>query len=811
MKTSLPFKRLISTVFLIMLVITAFAEQKATLTGTIVTSKNEPAQNVSVTVKGTSLGTVTNEQGKFTFKLNPGNYTLVISHVGMKNRELPVIVESGKINIVPVITINLDANALEEVSVNADRTNKFSRQKSVDVAKMPLDNLENPQVYTSIGKELMQEQAVFSADDAIKNATGITTLWTPTSRAGDGGSYFALRGFPVQITMRNGLSGMVTSSIDDANLERLEVIKGPSGTLYGGSSMVSYGGLINRVTKKPYDTAGGEIDYSTGSYGFNRASIDYNAPLDSAKKSLFRLNAAYNYSNTFQDNGFSKSFAFDPSFLFKINDRLTLTFEAEIGHQVGTTPQFYFFNTTVADLGVNSAGKLNMDYKRYYESDDITSNSDNVNFFAQADYKISDNWKSQTSISTTYSGAGGYQTYFYILPANDSISRNVWQVAGNSSTLQVQQNFVGDFKIGHLRNRLVAGLDFLSETSNVKYIDPSDGSDYFDAINTKGAIPAYNNFNRTKVDSLFANSTVTTSASQYQNYTYSAYASDVLNITDNLLAMASLRVNHFTTKSIDDPTDGTSTTGYDQTTLSPKFGLVYQVIKDKVSLFGNYMNGFSNPGYYLAYDAASGNNVNKLFKAEQANQWEGGVKLDLFDGKLSGTFSYYDISVKDKVRADALHANAYVQDGTEDSKGVEGEVIANPFQGFNIVLGYSHNDMKMVKSSDYDNGLRPEGSGPANSGNLWMSYTLLHGGAKGLGFGFGGNYAGTAQVLNDTYYGTFYLPSYTIFNTGVFYNKEKYRLALNVNNLGNKEYYTGYTTVNPMMLRQVIASIAYRF
>src|SRR6202012_760922 len=111
---------------------------------------------------------------------------------------------------------------------------------------------------------------------------------------------------------------------------------------------------------------------------------------------------------------------------------------------------------------------------------------------------------------------------------------------------------------------------------------------------------------------------------------YSAYASDVLNITDNLLAMASLRVDYFNNTSVDNPVSGTSSNSYHQAALSPKFGLVYQLVKNQVSLFGNYMNGFSNttPGTDFS---------GKSFKPEQANQLEGGVKLDLFNGKLSST------------------------------------------------------------------------------------------------------------------------------------------------------------------------------
>ncbi|HEY0246446.1 MAG TPA: TonB-dependent receptor, partial [Mucilaginibacter sp.] len=521
----------------------AYSQTRGTIKGTILTTTNEPAENVSVVLKDTKYGATTDEDGKFELRAPQGNYTLLISHVGMQNQEISVTVQPGKTISLPVISVNVKSGSLQEVSIKDNKTNKFSRKKSTDVAKMPLNNLENPQSYTTVSKEVMEEQAIFSADDAIKNAPGVSKLWTPTGRAGDGGSYFTLRGFAVQTQLRNGIAGNVTNTIDAANLEKLEVIKGPSGTLYG-SSLVSYGGLINRVTKKPFETTAGEINYSFGSYDLSRVSLDYNTPLDTAKKALLRINTAYNNSNTFQDNGFNKNFVFDPSFSYKVNDRLTLSFDAEISHGTATTPVIMYFGSTIADLGVNRANLLNIDYKRSYQANDLATTSDNANFYAQADYKISDNWKSQTNIGTTYSSSNGYGPYFYLSAGNDSIKRNVWEITGNTTTLQIQQNFTGDFKIGNLRNRLVAGLDYLNQKSDLKYSDPNSGSDLFDVINLKGAIPTYNNFNKAKVDALFQNAPVSTSYSRYNTSTYSIYASDVLNITDNLLAMASLRMDN---------------------------------------------------------------------------------------------------------------------------------------------------------------------------------------------------------------------------------------------------------------------------
>ncbi len=124
--------------------------------------------------------------------------------------------------------------------------------------------------------------------------------------------------------MINGLPGLTNGSLDPSNIDHIEVIKGPSSTLFG-SSLISYGGLINTVTKKPYQTFGGEVSYQAGSYGLNRITADLNTPLNKEGENevLFRVNTAYHSENSFQDAGFRKSFFIAPTLSFKASDRLS--------------------------------------------------------------------------------------------------------------------------------------------------------------------------------------------------------------------------------------------------------------------------------------------------------------------------------------------------------------------------------------------------------------------------------------------------------------------------------------------------------
>jgi iron complex outermembrane receptor protein len=678
-----------------------------------------------------------------------------------------------------------------------------------------LENLENAQVYSTITKDLLKQQMIFSVDDAVKNAPGIQKMWEATGRGGDGGAYYNSRGFILQSQLRNGIAGNVTSRVDAANIESIEVIKGPSATLFG-STLTSYGGLINRVTKKPFETFGGEISYATGSYGFNRVSLDVNTPLDKEKGILFRLNTAYNYEGTWQDNGFEKGYVIAPSLSYKVNDRLSLSFDAELYSSENTSKQMIFFYSSAAELGASNPEELGVDYNRSYSSNTISQISKSSNFFGQANYKISEQWTSQTNFTSTHSFSDGPYAYYYLVPnadvtgdpnatGSDYLVRAVQSTANSEITVkEFQQNFIGDFSIGGMRNRLVVGLNYFAQNSNQLFY----GLDVFDVVKKNGSIPTYENFNRDKLDSALQNGSPWTWPARYKTNTFSAYAADVINLTDNLMISAALRIDRFDNKGNFNQSTGLYEGEYSQTSLSPKFGLVYQPVVNVISLFANYQNGFTNK---------TGTDFEgKTFKPEQANQTEGGVKLDLLGGKISATVSYYNIQVKDLVRAytppgSVLPGDQQIQDGTQISNGIELEIIANPIRGLNIVSGFAYNKSEFERSDKDVLGRRPATAMSPYTTNVWISYQQPTGKFQGLGAGFGGNYASDNKILNSNSFGEFTLPAYTVLNATVFYDHPKFRVGFKADNLTDQHYWIGYTTMSPQKPRSFTGSLSLKF
>ncbi|QSB27127.1 TonB-dependent receptor [Flavobacterium sp. CLA17] len=815
---------LLSFCFILLAGTKVWSQEKATIKGQITLKNNESPENISVVLKGTKSGTTTDEEGNYNLKnIIPGTYILKVSSVGYITQEKSIVLNEGD-NLTQNFTISTNSEDLTEVVVNGGKKNHFARKENPQVSRLPLKNLENPQSYTTITGELLKEQVVTNFDDALKNASGITPLWAATGRAGDGAAYYSLRGFPVQPTMVNGLPGLTNGSLDPANIDRIEIIRGPSGTLFG-SSLISYGGLINTTTKRPYKTFGGEVNYTVGSYGLNRVTADLNTPLNEQKTLNFRINSAYNKQNSFQDAGFRESYFVAPSLSYEVNDRLSFLVNTEFMSTESTNPTMLFLDRG-APLRVHNINELKYDNKRSYTSNELTMKTPSYNIQAQMNYKLSDQWTSQTIFSNSSARSKGNYTYLYEGTSSFPITKGIVLARfftdqdNQNITTDIQQNFNGDFKIGSIRNRIVVGFDYFKRTAT----DHSTG--YFgngyvyigDDLASFNAIPGIGpsngdtgNLTKAGSDAIIGNSPRNDNKTKQE--TYSAYISDVINFTPALSAMLSLRADRFMNAKND---------GYNQTGFSPKFGLVYQPILDKVSVFANYMNGFVN--------VAPGQNrqatiVTPLtFNPEHADQFEFGTKLNLFKDKLYATFSYYDIKVIDQVYVvetpyvdpadptkEQPNNQTTYQDGAQKNKGFEAEFVANPINGLNIVFGYSYNDAILTKGdADFVN-RRSENAGPRNLANLWASYKITNGFLRGFGVGFGGNYVGDNMIMNRNVAGTFTIPEYTVLNSSLFYSADKFGVTLKLNNIANKEIYDGWSTIHPKDPRSIAASFTYKF
>ncbi|GAL78883.1 ferrichrome-iron receptor [Algibacter lectus] len=454
------------TTFLLLSIFTF--SQSGTIKGTISNTTSSPILGVNTIIKNTIKGAQTDQDGTFEISnISDGDYILSISYLGYKTKEIPFsITNNGTLDLGDIVLYEGN-ELLREIVLDTKRKNKFARKQSAYVSKMPLKNIENSQVYSTITNQLLVSQSVNNFEDALKNAVGVNKLWSSTGRSGDGAGYYSIRGFSVQPQLVNGVAGITNGFINPSNVERVEVIKGPSATLFG-SSITSYGGLINIVTKKPHSGTGGSISVAGGSYDFRKLNADVN--VSASDKVSFRFNAGYQKDNSFQDYGFKKSVFVAPSISYKVNNKLTLNFAYEASDNEQTNQTFLFFNRS-APLLFNTVEELNYDREKSLTNNDVVIKNITQNYRGEAVYKISDNWSSQSIVAGGLAKSNGFYTYLFNSANSLNFALYAQDTDAKTRTMNLQQNFTGDFKIGDLQNKLLIGVDYLEST----IIDQSSG------------------------------------------------------------------------------------------------------------------------------------------------------------------------------------------------------------------------------------------------------------------------------------------------------------------------------------------------
>ncbi len=783
--------------------------QTSTVKGKIVDLSNENLLGVNAIIKNSSKGAQSNNDGLFEISnLENGEYVVYISYVGYKTKEIAFSITDNQNVDLGTIKLYEGTEILQEVVVDGSRQNKFSRKKSAYVAKMPLKNIENSQVYNTITNQLLISQSTYTFEDALKNAAGITKLWSSTGRSGDGAGYYSSRGFAVQPQLVNGVAGITNGFINPSNVERVEVIKGPSGTLFG-SAVTSYGGLINIVTKKPYKSTGGEISLSGGSYDFTKFNADVNLT-DSDKLSL-RFNAGYQKDNSFQDAGFKKSVFIAPSLTYKVNNKLAFNFSYEASGNEQTNETFLFLNR-YGSLAFNSIEELEYDTNLSFTSNDVTIDNITQNYRGEIAWKLADNWSSQTLVAGGLAKSKGFYTYLWNtadytdlnnIVGTENFALYAQDTNARTKTLNLQQNFTGIFKLGDLQNKLLVGVDYL----NSKTTDNSSNWGYLHTINLQGDLI----YGEPEISADNLSTALSDSGnldSDVRQNIFGAYVSDVINILPSLSVMASVRYDRFDYQG-DLNDDSDDDTEYTESTFSPKFGIVFQPIIDQLSVFANYQNGFSYvaPQYVTTYDE-DGNATSNLqsYDVEEANQFEFGVKTNMFNNKLETTLSYYNINVANK-----YYWSTQTQDLAINSQGIELEVNVNPIEGLNIHSGFSYNDSEITDSPSATSleGNRYGESGPEITYNFWADYKFLE--KFGVGAGFNGQTEYDTMVDYSATTGSFYLPGYTILNASVYYETDKFRVGIKGNNLADKTYYSGWSTVTPQQRRMILGTVSFKF
>ncbi len=605
-----------------------------------------------------------------------------------------------------------------------------------------------------IPQQVIKDQQITRLDEALRNVSGVTFAGNNDNR----GIRFSLRGFGAQAysgsvpVLRDGFRVYGSQGFPEiSNLERVEVLKGPASILYGD---IDPGGVINLVSKQPLAEPFYEAELQVGSQAFVRPRFDISGPLTTDGKVLYRLNALYQYSESFRnyDNDLERFFV-APIVTWKIGDRTNLTFNLE-----------YTKDNSPADFGIVASNNGIVDVPRSRVSNNPNDTIENsyLSVGYNLEHKFSENW--------TIRNAFRYMSYDYdysplALPfsfdgTTGILTRLFADQENTTKDYSLQTNVVGKLTTGSIKHTLLVGVDLNDNDDSGK--TSVGGTDTIDIFN-----PVYGPEPDPSTLGILLNTTSNTKR-------LGIYLQDQVTLLDNLFLVAGFRYDTI------DQTVTNNTNGSEQSqtndAISPRFGILYRVIPE-ISLYASYSRSFSpNTG-----TTVSGSPL----EPETGEGYEVGVKADLLLNKLFANLSYFDVTKQNVAVADPVNFGSSLAVGEQQSRGVELDITGEILPGWNIIASYAYTDAEVTKDTNSNSiGSRLAGI-PRHSAGLWTTYEIQSGDLQGLGFGLGFNYVGAREGGLPN---TFQADSYFVTNAGLFYRRNNWRFGLNFKNLFDANY-----------------------
>jgi iron complex outermembrane recepter protein len=162
-----------------------------------------------------------------------------------------------------------------------------------------------------------------------------------------------------------------------------------------------------------------------------------------------------------------------------------------------------------------------------------------------------------------------------------------------------------------------------------------------------------------------------------------------------------------------------------------------------------------------------------------------GIKADINDN-LAVTLAAFDINRSNVLVSDPDDPDFSIQTGEQKSQGIELNLGGEILPGWNIITGYAYTDARITKDTTFETGTQLPDA-PKHSFNLWTTYELQTGQLKSLGFGLGFFYASGRPT--DLIENPVNIPSYFRTDAAIFYNRDRFGIALNIENLFDVEYF----------------------
>lgn len=691
------------------------------------------------------------------------------------------------------------ATQLREVIVNATPDGSYTLPDASTGTKTDTPIMETPVSVQVVPQQVLVDQRSMSLEQAVANVSGVFT-----GGEEPGQEYFVIRGFTTTATLWNGfrideystVGGGTVGAVLMDNVEKIEVLKGPAGILYG---RVEPGGMINAITKQPKEDFAGVAQLTLGSWRDEWAGIDLTGPLNGSATLLYRLNASEEHTGSWQWGAEARSLALAPVLEWKIAPDTRLSIEGQFRHEAG--------EGGVQAVPVDPATGQFAAVPMAYTPLTATSGFDQTRIYLHLTHEFDRDWSVSgkllhafTAVPVSESDYINAVYYPAIAPADLPMDRAVFLGASHNRTDATMLDVVGHFDALGARHTLLVGADgYYTPISQ-----PILGYSCCYATNFYAPTPL------PPGAALVPNGPFGYQISGENNQSsrdYGIYVQDQFALPSDVHVLVGERYQHYVETSASSGAIGAPLVSNPPTAdhlFTPRLGLLWRP-RRWLSVYYSFAENFGNNSGFAF--------PNVPLHSESSRQSEVGVKTEFGGGRLTSSLALYDLAKFNIAAGDPNHPGFDVDIGKVRSKGVEFDLQGELAEGWDAIANFSYTQPYVVI------GAAGASAGPASETivaghllegvpehlfNLWTTYRLRQPAWKGWKIGAGARWAASSSY------------PFTGLSTPAFWNdsllasyQQKVGAAtltgqLNVDNLFNKFYYVNlypvpsgnYTDIN---------------
>ena len=661
----------------------------------------------------------------------------------------------------PMIT-TADAKTLDEIVVTGERIG-YRANGTWTATKTATPLRDVPQSLSVVTDDQIADQAMQNMADVVRYVPGVQMAQgeghrdAPVLRGNTSTADFFV----------NGVRDDVQYYRDLYNVERVEVLKGPSGMIFGRGSA---GGLINRVTRQADWRNRRELGLTLGSWENRRLTADVgHAPGGTA---AFRVTGLYEDSDSYRDHVGLERWAVNPTLTLRAGDATTITLGYEHFEDERTVDRghpSYLGRPLALDAAAyigqpaTSQAEAAVDALDAGITHEFAGGAKLVNRTRYADY--------DKFYQNVFAGA--------YAPGDGTVAISAYNNLTTRRNLVNQTDVTFAFQTGAVGHTLLAGMEFSrQDTENFRQ------TGWFTDIGPDARSGAV-----TLPDTIYDGTVeFRQSATDADNRSVARaaaiYLQDQIAFSPRWLAVLGVRYDRFEAD-LDNHRSGESLSSSDDL-MSPRAGVIYKPRED-LSLYASYSLAYvPRAGEQLASLTAD----NRALDPEEFSNREIGLKWD-FDERLSFTAAAYRLDRSNVAITDPDDPTRSLLVDGQRVQGLELGVSGQLTDAWQVMAGYAFQDSEVQTPGAQDGNAL--GKVPRHSASLWNRFDFN----SQWGAGLGVVAQDSVYVSNDN---AVVLPGYARVDAAVYYTvSPRLRLQLNVENLLDRAYYASAHSNNNIM------------